>query len=263
MATTKTKKAKKAKKDTTATELAVHPGERSTVVLPGEAAVDEALVAQAVQEINAIHSAKGLETARAIGEYVLAKFFNGDLDHAQKKHGKHMSFTALAEHDDLAVGRSTLWYSVSLLGQLRELPDDIAGSLPFSHHKLLLTVKDPEKKLELAKEAVTTGVGKREFEDRVREVRGERWADGGKPGRQALPPWAKRIGGIERVVESAMAGELTVDEVVRHGTGKVEERLAEVNAAIERLEDFRASLTEALDGANTALDEMVEKAAAS
>ena len=249
----------KGKKDTTSMELAVHPGERPLAVLPGEAAVDETLVNQAVHDINAIYGAKGLETARAVGEYVLAKFFNGDLDYAEKKHGKHLSFTALAEHDDLAVGRTTLWYSVSMLGQLRQLPDDIAGSLPFSHHKLLLTVKDPAKKLELAKEAVTTGVGKREFETRVREVRGERWAHGGKPGRHALPAWAAGIGGIKRVVESAMSAGVTVDDVVVQGTAAANKRLAEVSEAIGLLEDFKVSLSHALSGAAKATDELTDK----
>ena len=86
---------------------------------------------------------------------MLAKFFGGDLDYAQKSHSKHLSFAALADHSELNVGKSTLWYAVAMLGQLRQLPKDIAGALPFSHHKLLLTVKDPEQKLELAKEAGT------------------------------------------------------------------------------------------------------------
>jgi hypothetical protein len=146
---------------------------------------------------------------------VLAKFFGGDLDYAQKSHTKHLSFAALADHSELNVGKSTLWYAVAMLGQLRQLPKDIAGALPFSHHKLLLTVKDPEQKLELAKEAVATGLSKRKLEDRVRGVRGERWTGAGKPGRQALPPWAKGIGTIKKAVESAMATGVTVGE----GTG--------------------------------------------
>jgi hypothetical protein len=234
------------------TGLAVHPGERKPLAPKSAAAVDEKLVRQAVLDINAIHSAKGLETARAMGEYVLSKFFGGDLDYAQKSHTKHLSFAALADHSELNVGKSTLWYAVAMLGQLRQLPKDIAGALPFSHHKLLLSVKDPEQKLELAKEAVATGISKRKLEDRVRGVRGERWTGAGKPGRQALPPWAKGIGTIKKAVESAMARGVTIGEVVVQGPEKVEDRLAEIAAAIELLEGFRASLTAALAEAKVA-----------
>jgi hypothetical protein len=246
----------------TGTVLAVQPAERSELVLPGEAAVDEALVAQGVQDINAIYRANGLATARAVGEYVVAKFFGGDLDYAKKKHGKHVSFTALGKHADLAIGRTTLWYWVSVLGQLRQLPDDIAGSLSMSHHTLLLTVKDPAKKLALAKEAVTTGVGKRKFEVRVRQVRDEREpSTGNSPGRPPLPAWAKGIGSIKHAIEAAMAEGVTADDVVVQGPRKIRDRMAEVNEAIGLLEAFKASLTEALAGAAeaTATDELAEK----
>lgn len=254
-----TTKKPKAKKDTTGTELVVQPAERSDPILPGEAVVDDALIADSVRDINALYRAKGLETARLMGEYVVGRFFGGDLDYAKKKHNKHVSFTALSEHADLAIGRTTLWYWVSVLGQLRQLPDDIAGSLSMSHHTLLLTVKDPEKKLALAKEAVTTGVGKREFEVRVRQVRDDRWSDGGKPGRQALPAWAKGVGGIERVIRATLLEEITSDDVVIHGTAKAQERLAEIETAVQLLNAFAATLTEALDEANRATDRLVDK----
>ena len=225
------------------TELSVQPAERSMVILPGEAAVDEALVAEGVRDINALYRAKGLETARAVGEYVVAKFFGGDVDYAKKKHSKHVSFTALSEHDDLAIGRTTLWYWVSVLGQLRQLPDDIAGSLSMSHHTLLLTVKDPAKKLALAREAVTTGVGKRDFEIRVRQVRDERESStGSSPGRPPLPGWAKGIGSIKKAVEAAVSDEIPLDEVTRHGTKKLQERYEEVVAAIVMLEKFKDTI---------------------
>ena len=47
---------------------------------------------------SAIHSAEGLETARVLGEDVLAKFLCGELDYAQKAHTKHLPFAALADH---------------------------------------------------------------------------------------------------------------------------------------------------------------------
>jgi hypothetical protein len=250
---TKTPKAKKG----TGTDLAVvppgeHDAEIITVGLPGETMVDETLVAEAAQEVNRIHAAKGLEAYRASGEYLLATFFGGDLAAFGKKGKKHASFRALAKRDDIAVKHTGLWYSVALLAQLRQLPQDIGTALPMSHHRLLIPVKDEKAKLDLAREAVEGKLAKREFEARVRAVRKQKSPTATGAGRPALPPWARGIGSIERAVEAAVCETIPDSEVIRHGTAAVEKRLAEVTAAVVMLENFKATLTEALTVASRA-----------
>jgi len=62
--------------------------------LPGEREVDAQLLDQAVRRINHIYAAKGLELARAIGNYVVETFFAGDLDQfraRQRRQACHLS----------------------------------------------------------------------------------------------------------------------------------------------------------------------------
>jgi len=102
--------------------------------LPGEQEADSVLLDQAVAHINQLYIAKGLETARVIGEYVLTTFFGGDTETFRAKGSKHTSFRALAEREDLHVSHVWIWRAVSVVDQLQLLPEDVAGSLPFTHH---------------------------------------------------------------------------------------------------------------------------------
>ena len=47
---------------------------RLTSILPGEYDVDNALLDRTVQDLNHLYTAKGLETARDLGEYVLREY---------------------------------------------------------------------------------------------------------------------------------------------------------------------------------------------
>ena len=89
MATKKTTKKKAttkktpAKKTDTKKKSTKRPPQKSTVpekkaelLLPGEGEIDDALLNEAVIEINSIYVTKGLEMARAVGNYVVEKFFN-------------------------------------------------------------------------------------------------------------------------------------------------------------------------------------------
>lgn len=226
----------------------VLPGEHPTAItvfLPGEASIDAALVAEAVQRINHIHEKSALETARAMGEYLLATFFNGDLDGFRKKEKKHASFRALADQETLTVAHSTLWYSIAVLDQLRHLPAEVAEALPVSHHRLLIPVKDVKIKVKLASEAVKSGLTRQAFGQRIREVR-EEDSDGARQGRPLLPGWAKGIGSIISAIDAASADEITADEIFVHRRAKAELRLAEINSAMSRLDDLRQKLEVAM-----------------
>ena len=62
------------------------PKDINELVLPGESDVDSQILDQAVIELNRIYIAKGLEAARAMGEYVLETFFDGSLEKAVAAH---------------------------------------------------------------------------------------------------------------------------------------------------------------------------------
>ena len=142
--------------------------------LPGEAAVDAPLVDQVVAALNQIYRAKGMETARAVGELLLGTFFEGDPAYFHERGKDHASFRQLAERDDLHFSHAFLWSACAVVEQLRQLPKDVAGVLPLSHHKLLLTVKDPAEKerLEVLSDrekdivvCVTKGMNNKEIAD--------------------------------------------------------------------------------------------------
>ncbi len=61
---------------------------------PGEGAEDAALIDAAVVRANMLYYIKGLETVRAIGEYLIAHFFAGDPANFYPHGRKHASLTA-------------------------------------------------------------------------------------------------------------------------------------------------------------------------
>lgn len=183
-----------------------------TEFLPGEQARDEQLLDQAVQRINRAWAIKGLETAREIGEYVLSAFFDGDPAAFHERGKSHTSFRALSEREDLYVSHSWIWRAVSVTEQLRLLPDDISTALPFTHHTLLIPVKDEKTKVKLAKNAAQHGWSKRKLEAEVKKVRAKR-PKGPKVGRPPLPRFQKSIHKIEKLLKEPEESFGDIDQI--------------------------------------------------
>lgn len=180
--------------------------------LPGEQALDEHLLDQAVHQINAAWAIKGIETAREIGEYVLSTFFDGDPTAFHERGKGHTSFRALSEREDLYVSHSWIWRAVSVTEQLRLLPEDISTALPFTHHTLLIPVKDQKTKVKLAKSAAQQGWSKRKLEAEVKKVRPKR-AQGPKVGRPPLPRFQKSIHKIEKLLKEPEESFGDIDQI--------------------------------------------------
>ena len=240
--------AKPRRKAKAGTEVAEFPpGEILTKPLPGEDAIDNALVSQAFERIREITTAKGLETAKAIGEFLIETFFAGDLAKFAARNKKHASFKALGERmSDLTISQTFLWYSVAVVGQLQQMPTEVGEALPMSHHRLLMPIKDEAVKLSLAKEALSEGLGKREFEIRVRQQRDKKYAARQQPGRARLPSWARSLGPLLRTAEAMNEDEITEDDVEIHGKAVLMARLAEIERAIGLLESVKAELNAVL-----------------
>lgn len=208
--------------------------------LPGAETVDDDALTAAVREINRLHAAKGLETARAIGSFVLETFFDNDTENFRSHGKKHVTFRELGEREDLQVSYSFIWNAVSVVDQLRLLPENIASVLPLSHHKLLLPVKDPEKKVKLATEAVEKGLGKRELEQKVKKVRAKELV-GEKRGRKPDPELLKLLRKATGAVEDLNLRRFTPERVKELGKAALETRLA-VEKAYEKLGELRTLL---------------------
>ena len=208
--------------------------------LPGGDALDADALTIAVREINRLHAAKGLETARAIGSFVLETFFDNDTANFRANGKKHVTFRELGEREDLQVSYSFIWNAVSVVDQLRLLPENIASVLPLSHHKLLLPVKDPEKKLKLATEAVEKGLGKRELEQKVKKVRAKETV-GEKRGRKADPELLKTLRKITGVFDDLNVKRFTPERMRELGKQALAMRLS-LEKAHEKLDEVRRLL---------------------
>jgi hypothetical protein len=233
------------------TDLTVFPqGEQLANALPGEVAVDEALICAVVTRINEIHRRRGLETAREIGEHLLAAFFGGHIEAFRAKGKKHASLRALADRQDLDISSTTIWYSIAVLEQLRQLPGDIGAALPMSHHRLLLPVKNNQLREELAREAVQHGLTKRDLEAKIKGLNeSTEQSNGVRPGRPVLPGWAKGLAAARRSIEEAAGYNVTEADVVLHGAELVQARLDEVTATMAALDGLRAKLSAVLQQA--------------
>lgn len=216
----------------------------SAGVLPGEAEVDEATVNAAVAELNRLYSAKGLETARVMGEYVLQTFFDGKPENFHEKGKKHVSFRKLADREDLLPSYSSLWNACSVVEQLRLLPPDLVNQLPLSHHKLLLPVRDPEAKAELARKAVEAHLGKREFEEEVKRLREkeneEREATGKRQaGRPPLPAFVKGLTKLRSAVALATSAPVEADDFSTYSPTDAEALLVELDEQLSALSELK------------------------
>ena len=116
--------------------------------------IDQGTIDRAVLDLNRLYTRGSLETVKAIGEYLLETFFDGDFEHARSRVRKDVSLRALAERDDLLFSPAFLSRSLGILEQLKMLPGDIGASLSVSHHKILLAVKSERYKRRLAANSV-------------------------------------------------------------------------------------------------------------
>ena len=203
-------------------------------LLPGELDVDEALVATAVVEIRRIHRTGVLHTALAVGEYVVRTFFDGDLELFRAREAGHVSYARLAEDPELGMKAAGLWTAVNLLGQREVLGKALTEQLSLSHHRVLLSVKDEERKRELAELVLEEGLDREALTELTRKQR-----RGARPGVKALPLWFKtaRKGAKELRKLGQLEGRDAVSpsrwEELRALVAEADEAWAELKAMLE------------------------------
>lgn len=214
-------------------------------ILPGEGTVDEELVDQVVARVNGLWAGKGLETARAIGEYVVETFFKGDPENFRVRGKKHVSFRKLAQREDLYPSYSWIWKAVSVVDQLRLLPENVAGTLPMSHHTLLLPVKDEGTKVELAKKAAEKHLTREQLASEVKKVRARQRK--GEVGRPPLPVFVKGLKAVLKAIDLTFSEDVDDEAFDHFDPDNARALLKEVEREVVKLEGLRKKMDKAIE----------------
>jgi hypothetical protein len=122
--------------------------------------------------INATVSAKALEAALLIGNFILTNYFNDDPDLAfSKDSNKPISFNILCEHPELPVSRRKLIAMVKVAAQERYLQtiNFNYSKLHYSHLERLALLPNDSLKIEIARECISENLNSRQLGYRIRK----------------------------------------------------------------------------------------------
>jgi hypothetical protein len=222
--------------------------------LPGEGQVEKELLDQAVHEINRMHAGKTLETARLVGEYVLATFFGGDPENFRNRGKKHVTFQELARREDMHPSYTFIWRAVSVVDQLRLLPENVVAALPYTHHAALLPVRDEGAKKRLAERAALNSWSKRKLLDEVSKVRSKEKSKT-RVGRPPLPGFVKSVQGVRKALLKLEIGSVTDEAVARYSLDKTRELKGKIAEMLDQLRALEAQLDQACASAESKLQE--------
>jgi hypothetical protein len=186
---------------------------RATAATSGEDSVATALLDKVVAEVNRIHSQKGMELARALGQFLLKSFFGGSIETFKARAAKHATFRALARREDLQVSYATLWYSIAVIEQIEQLPEFVSSQLSFSHHRLLLPVEDVKEKLSLARRVIDEKLTTRQLELLIRRRDGDLVTS--RTGRPRIPEYRKGVNRVRAALETAVSDGLNTANIPR------------------------------------------------
>jgi len=124
-----------------------------------------------ISYINATVSAKALEAALLIGNYILTNYFNDDPDLAfSKDSNKPISFNILCEHPELRLSRNKLINMVKVAAQERYLQtiNFDYSKLHYSHLEKLALLPNDSLKIEIARECIAENLNTRQLSYRIR-----------------------------------------------------------------------------------------------
>ena len=160
-----------------------------------------ALIEDSVAFINH-HVKTAVNAAIAIGEHLLTRYFNNDLELATSRNPyKIISYKQLCDHPDLMLTRPELSNMIRVTAQERffrslEFNTD---RLTYTHKKYLTRLPDNETKTSLAGECIEANLSSRDLYNRISEIKNEI-----APGRSRPPGYAvsREISRVNQTVDS-------------------------------------------------------------
>jgi len=211
--------------------------------LPGAAQLDEALLDEAVRDLNGIQLKKKLELVVAVGNYVLRVFFAGQFEAFRQRRKKHVTFRQLGRHVDLRMSATVLYNAVAVTEQLDQLPEELGKALGFSKHKALLPVTDLQCKLELAQLAVEEGLTVRRLRHVVSQV--DEVLKRRRGGRPTLPDGVKEVRRLRTA--SAAVGDVRISARKLFAHEEVDDMRTLADELEARARDLRAATDRHVD----------------
>lgn len=165
-----------------------------------------------LSRVNELSQNRGLQGATALGRYVLDTFFDGSPERFRREGKSNRDFRTVVKSPGLKASYSLLYYSVAVTEQLEQLPKNVGKKLSFSHHKLLLPVKDPRTKEAFARKVVDEDLSVRGLREVVARHRVEQ-ASRVRRGRPPLPDFVKALNRLPRIVEQVDDSDLDNDHL--------------------------------------------------
>jgi hypothetical protein len=214
--------------------------------LPGEDHVDEDLLDEVIPQINTLHIHRGLQMAVALGELLLGRFFEGDLDAYRTRGKSHQSLRALAHRADLEMSYAQLWSCLAVVEQLEVLPTQIGQALSMHHHKVLLPVRDPAAKQALAERAILEELSYRELQAEVQAVRAQESAPA--LGRPRTPAWVKGLQRLHKTLLETNPAQVAEQDFDHFEPKQARRLIADIDAQITAFQKLKNEiLTAAAD----------------
>ncbi len=206
------------------------------IVPPGPGPGAEGDVERAIRAINALYVVGALDTALAIGDYILVTYL-GDDEKRLAREDEEPSLRELADHPDLGFPKSTLWTAIAVYRQYPTLPEDVRRRLSLTHHRLLLGVTSVRAKAQLAEESAARRWSTRALEEAV-----DRWRTS-----HHLPP----LGGYplhpaltasKRAANATLRAAQELEEGARPTAAELAEIDRQARLTAKRLERLRKAL---------------------
>ena len=121
--------------------------------LPGGARLEPELLQRCLEHAQSTWSRDSLAAAIQIGRHVIDTLFRGDPALAELVGGRHPTLRALRRSRLLPFAAAYLWTCIRLVGQVAAFTEAGVGALPFSHHRVLLGVRDERVRVAMARAA--------------------------------------------------------------------------------------------------------------
>lgn len=161
--------------------------------------VDQSLLNEAVKFINESANKSVYKGYLEIGNYVLEKFFDNDIDKASSKNPrKPESFKALCEREDLAIKHTTLTLTVRVAAQEKYFIQEKVKTdgLTFTHKGELVKILNDEKKINLAKKCIEKNLSTRKLSTEVAKILKSQAKESNLPASQFLKLRFKSLDGL-------------------------------------------------------------------